>query len=92
MYVHTTCNEDKHSMVHIIPQEAIQSRALNASGNRKAVELTLLSTNLSHSGLYQCVADNSFQKLKGSISLTIYPAGMSREALYTPLYQLHVTQ
>ena len=37
--------------------------------------LSLQSTNVSQSGPYTCVADNSFQRAKKSVMLAVYPKG-----------------
>ena len=48
---------------------------MSVSGNRKAAELSLQSTNVSQSGPYTCVAENSFQEVKRSVMLAVFPSG-----------------
>ena len=57
-------------------QGSIESKELSVSGNRKAMEMTLLSVTQSQSGFYVCVADNGFQRVEKSVSLTVFPQGM----------------
>ena len=57
-------------------QELTDTERLDITGSRSAVELTLPSTNLSHTGTYTCLADNGFQVVSEDVSLTVYPRGM----------------
>ena len=59
-------------------QELAESEKLAIAGSRSAVELTLPSTNLTHTGTYTCVADNGFQRVSEDVSLTVYPQGLSQ--------------
>ena len=57
-------------------QELTESKKLEVTGERRAVELILASANLSQSGTYSCVADNGFQMVSAEVGLTVFARGI----------------
>ena len=56
--------------VHI---QEVQIKKLLLSGERKGLQLTLPSPDVSQSGLYVCVAENRFEKVEQAAFLNVYP-------------------
>lgn len=53
------------------------AKVLEVTGDRKAVELTLPSVQLTHSGVYSCSAYSGFQEALEGVTLQVYPRGQN---------------